>query len=82
MDTATVEAYDWPTAPANSPPWKMAELYYDVRGPVGAPTLVIVDNYFIICPLWRNFTAELASGFRVVTTTCAMKVPPVGLGST
>ena len=68
MDRATVDTYDLAygagelmTLPDGS------ELYYEVRGPVGAPTLVIVNNYFIICPLWRNFTAELATRYRVLT---------------
>lgn len=68
MDQATVMAYDLAygagdliTLPDG------AELYYEVRGPVGAPALVIINNYFIICPLWRNFTAELATRYRVIT---------------
>jgi len=44
-----------------------AKLYYEVRGPQDAPTIVIVNNFFIICPLWKNFTARLAERFRVVT---------------
>ena len=68
MDRATVEAYD--LAYGAGELMTLAdgsELYYEVRGPLDAPTLVIVNNYFIICPLWRNFTSELASKYRVVT---------------
>ena len=43
------------------------KIYYEVRGPEGAPTVVIVNNFFIICPLWKNFTARLAEQLRVVT---------------
>jgi pimeloyl-ACP methyl ester carboxylesterase len=44
-----------------------AKLYYEARGPEGAPTVVFVNNFFIICPLWKNFTARLAQRFRVIT---------------
>jgi 3-oxoadipate enol-lactonase len=68
VDFATVEAYDLAYGAGELKALSDgSELYYEVRGPVGAPTLVIVNNYFIICPLWRNFTAELASRYRVVT---------------
>jgi 3-oxoadipate enol-lactonase len=43
-----------------------AKLYYEIRGPAGAPAILFVNNYFIISPLWRNFTARLAERFRVV----------------
>ena len=68
MDRATVEGYDLAYGAGELKTLSDgAELYYEVRGPVDAPTLVIVNNYFIICPLWRNFTAELATRYRVVT---------------
>lgn len=44
-----------------------AKLYYEIRGPEDAPPIVLVNNFFIICPLWRNFTARLAQRFRVIT---------------
>jgi 3-oxoadipate enol-lactonase len=44
-----------------------AKLYYEMRGPQDAPTIVVVNNFFIICPLWQNFTGRLAQRFRVLT---------------
>jgi 3-oxoadipate enol-lactonase len=44
-----------------------AKLYYESHGPEDAPTLVFVNNFFLICPLWKNFTSRLAERFRVVT---------------
>lgn len=44
-----------------------AKLYFESRGPEDAPTIVFVNNFFIVCPLWKNFTARLAERFRVVT---------------
>jgi len=68
VDRATVEGYDLAYGAGELKTLSDgAELYFEVRGPVDAPTLVIVNNYFIICPLWRNFTAELATRYRVVT---------------
>src|SRR5262249_17636560 len=43
-----------------------AKLYYEIRGPAGAPVILFVNNFFIISPLWRNFTSRLAERFRVV----------------
>ncbi|MEN8654885.1 alpha/beta fold hydrolase [Streptomyces sp. 21So2-11] len=42
------------------------ELYYEIQGDEG-PHLTLVNNFFIIAPMWRNFTAELAKRNRVLT---------------
>ncbi len=43
------------------------ELYYECYGnPLGA-AIVIVNNFFIISPLWKNFTKELAKHHRIIT---------------
>ncbi|MFI9821022.1 alpha/beta fold hydrolase [Streptomyces sp. NPDC052013] len=42
------------------------ELYYEIQGDRG-PYLTLVNNFFIIAPMWRNFTAELARHNRVLT---------------
>lgn len=42
-----------------------AELYYELRG--AGPDLCIINNMYIISPLWRNFTARLVSENRILT---------------
>jgi 3-oxoadipate enol-lactonase len=42
-----------------------AELYYEVRG--DGPPLTIVNNMYIIAPLWRNFTQALVKENRILT---------------
>jgi pimeloyl-ACP methyl ester carboxylesterase len=42
-----------------------AALYYEVRG--SGPPLLIINNFFIIAPLWRNFTRTLEKSHTVVT---------------
>ncbi|MEW2305063.1 alpha/beta hydrolase [Streptomyces sp. NPDC006655] len=42
------------------------ELYYEVQGEQG-PHVTLVNNFFIIAPIWRNYTAELAKKNRVLT---------------
>ncbi|HEX2027004.1 MAG TPA: alpha/beta hydrolase [Nitriliruptorales bacterium] len=41
------------------------QLYYEQYG--AGPQLTIVNNYFLISPLWRNFTRELALSTSVLT---------------
>lgn len=41
------------------------ELYYEVRG--SGPPLVIVNNFFIIAPLWRNFTRTLEKSHTIIS---------------
>lgn len=43
------------------------ELYYEVYGNPEGSTILIVNNFFIISPLWKNFTKELAKTHRIVT---------------
>jgi pimeloyl-ACP methyl ester carboxylesterase len=42
-----------------------AELYFELRGE--GPQLTILNNFFIISPLWRNFTKELVKQNRILT---------------
>jgi 3-oxoadipate enol-lactonase len=41
------------------------DLYYEVRG--SGPPLVIINNFFIIAPLWRNFTRSLEKSHTIVS---------------
>jgi pimeloyl-ACP methyl ester carboxylesterase len=41
------------------------ELYHELRG--RGPQLTIVNNFFIISPLWRNFTRRLQEQHRLLT---------------
>ncbi|MEV7022093.1 alpha/beta hydrolase [Kitasatospora sp. NPDC093558] len=40
------------------------ELYYEDSG--HGPALTILNNFYIVSPIWRNFTNELAEDFRLV----------------
>lgn len=42
------------------------DLYHEMRGDVG-PVITIVNNFCLISPLWRNFTATLPEHNRVLT---------------
>ncbi|MFF2654623.1 alpha/beta fold hydrolase [Streptomyces sp. NPDC058045] len=42
------------------------ELYYELQGDEG-PHITLVNNFFIIAPIWRNYTAQLARKNRVLT---------------
>jgi 3-oxoadipate enol-lactonase len=42
------------------------EIYHERRGADG-PTLTIVNNMFIIAPLWRNFTSTLVEEHQILT---------------
>ncbi|MEK8169970.1 alpha/beta hydrolase [Streptomyces sp. M19] len=42
------------------------ELYYELQGDEG-PHITLVNNFFIIAPIWRNYTAALAERNRVLT---------------
>lgn len=42
------------------------ELYYELQGEEG-PHITLVNNFFIIAPIWRNYTSELAKKNRVLT---------------
>jgi pimeloyl-ACP methyl ester carboxylesterase len=41
------------------------EIYYEVRG--DGPPLCIVNNMYIVGPLWKNFTTKLVKSTRVIT---------------
>ncbi len=41
------------------------ELYFEAYG--NGPTLTVINNYFVISPLWRNFTKSLVRRNRIVT---------------
>ncbi|WP_051153387.1 alpha/beta fold hydrolase [Nocardia niigatensis] len=43
-----------------------AVLYYEQYGAESGRDLVFLNNYFIVAPLWKNFSAELAKQYRVV----------------
>ncbi|MFE0420077.1 alpha/beta fold hydrolase [Streptomyces tendae] len=42
------------------------ELYYELHGDDG-PHITLVNNFFLIAPIWRNYTAELVKKNRVLT---------------
>lgn len=42
-----------------------AELYYDDRGE--GPSLTFVNNFYIVSPVWGNFTGALADDHRILT---------------
>lgn len=41
------------------------ELYFETRG--SGPPLVIINNFFIIAPLWRNFTKLLEKSHTIIS---------------
>ena len=41
------------------------EFYYELRGE--GPQITVVNNFFLIAPMWRNFTEALVSRNRVLT---------------
>ncbi len=41
------------------------EIYYEMRG--DGPPLCIVNNMYIVGPLWKNFTTKLVESTRVIT---------------
>ncbi len=41
------------------------ELYYEKRG--DGPNITLVNNMFIISPLWRNFTQQLSPSFTLLS---------------
>ncbi|MFD9069066.1 alpha/beta fold hydrolase, partial [Streptomyces lasiicapitis] len=40
------------------------ELYYEDSGE--GPAVTLLNNFYIVSPIWRNFTTELAKDFRLV----------------
>ncbi len=41
------------------------ELYYEDRGE--GPAITLLNNFYIVSPVWRNFTGMLAPDFRLIT---------------
>jgi pimeloyl-ACP methyl ester carboxylesterase len=37
-------------------------IYFEKLGPVTETTLVFVNNFFIVAPMWRNYIAQISSG--------------------
>ena len=42
------------------------DLYYEMYGNKGGSTILIVNNFFIISPLWKNITKELAKHHQII----------------
>lgn len=66
MDKTTIEAFDLRYAEQQLFSTSGGvELYYELHGQ--GPQLTILNNYFIISPLWRNFTKNLVKRNRILT---------------
>jgi 3-oxoadipate enol-lactonase len=66
MDKTTIERFDLKySEDALLTISDRTELYYELRGQ--GPYLTILNNFFIISPLWRNFTKELVKRNRILT---------------
>jgi 3-oxoadipate enol-lactonase len=66
LSVEVVEAYD--LAYGEHQPHRLddgCELYYELRGE--GPHLCIVNNMYIVSPVWRNFTGRLATRNRILT---------------
>jgi 3-oxoadipate enol-lactonase len=66
LNREVIEAYD--LAYGGHAPHRCedgCELYYEQRGE--GPNLCIVNNMYIVSPLWRNFTQRLVSSNRILT---------------
>lgn len=42
-----------------------AEIYYEVRG--DGPPVAFINNFYILSPVWRNFTEKIAGTIQMVT---------------
>jgi len=65
MDTKTIDAFDLKYGENLLPTPGGGELYYERRGQ--GPELTIINNFFIISPLWRNFTTRLVQRNHILT---------------
>ena len=66
MDKQTIEAFE--ILYGAHRPFEGAdgvELYFETRG--DGPPLTLLNNYFIVAPLWKNFSNRLAQRNRVLT---------------
>lgn len=64
MQESTITGYDLRYGTQRLKARDGTELYYEVRG--SGPPLVIINNFFIIAPLWRNFTRALETSHTIV----------------
>jgi 3-oxoadipate enol-lactonase len=62
---STITSYDLRYGTSRLTTRDGTELYYEVRG--SGPPLVIINNFFIIAPLWRNFTRMLEKSHTIVS---------------
>src|SRR5687767_13361030 len=65
MDTKTIDGFDLKYGDNLLPNPGGGELYYEQRGQ--GPRLTIINNFFIISPLWRNFTTRLVQRNHILT---------------
>ncbi len=49
------------------PSGRNVELYYEQYGNAQGSPVLIINNFFIIAPLWKNFTKELAKHHQIIT---------------
>jgi 3-oxoadipate enol-lactonase len=66
LNREIIEAYD--LAYGGHAPHRCAdgtELYYELRGE--GPNLCIINNMYIVSPLWRNFTTSLVSQHQILS---------------
>lgn len=64
MEESTITSYDLRYGTQRLTARDGIELYYEVRG--SGPPLVIINNFFIIAPLWRNFTRMLETSHTII----------------
>lgn len=65
MKESTIASYDlrYGSERFNTPDG--LELYYEIRG--SGPVVLIINNFFIIAPLWRNFTRTLEKTHTIIS---------------
>lgn len=64
MDKDTIEAYDLKYGSSRLALPDGGELYYERYGQ--GPALTVVNNFFLISPLWKNFTKKIACDARIL----------------
>lgn len=65
MQESTIASYDLRYGTHRFQTPDGTELYYEVRG--SGPVIVIINNFFVIAPLWRNFTQTLEKSHTLVS---------------
>lgn len=65
--TSLLESIDlrYPEDPQRAPVGGGAEVYYEVHGDSG-PSIITVNNFTLIAPIWRGFSQFLAPNYRVI----------------